>query len=147
MKEAYLESQLVSLVFESHFCKTNLYFSWCRIKHDFLHRFWMPRCDLLVWILVTKLAPSYYLKMDHLLAETSRYRELCSWKRNLKSQNLKSEWRKLEKREITLPINDAAYEPNTAKWTWTCPAFVTSRFLICKHLNQDCPISSTSILS
>ncbi|KIJ94362.1 hypothetical protein K443DRAFT_110539, partial [Laccaria amethystina LaAM-08-1] len=50
-------------------------------------------------------------------------------------KGFKSEWRKLEKKEITLPINDA-YRPNTTKWTCTCPAFVHYRFLICKHLIQ-----------
>ncbi|TFK57940.1 hypothetical protein BDN72DRAFT_736461, partial [Pluteus cervinus] len=59
-----------------------------------------------------------------------RYRELCSWRKEFKK-----EWRKLEKREITLPVNDA-YRPDPAKWICTCPAFVTSRFLICKHLVQ-----------
>lgn len=63
--------------------------------------------------------------------DTGRYRELSSWRRDFKK-----EWRALEKRQITLPINDA-YRPNTEKWTCTCPAFVVSRFLICKHLIQN----------
>lgn len=91
----------------------------------------MPRCDLLVWILVTKLAPSYYTKLDRLLIQTGRYRELCSWRKEFKR-----DWRKLAKREITMPINDA-YRPDAVKWCCTCPAFVTSRFLICKHLVQS----------
>ncbi|KAJ7210775.1 hypothetical protein GGX14DRAFT_363219, partial [Mycena pura] len=33
---------------------------WRRIKRDFLHHFHKPRLDLLVWILITKLAPKYY---------------------------------------------------------------------------------------
>jgi len=64
--------------------------SWRRIKHDFLHCFHMPRCDLLVWILVTKLAPTYYRKLDQLLKETGRYRELSSWRKEFKKI-----WRKL----------------------------------------------------
>lgn len=91
----------------------------------------MPRCDLLVWILVSKLATTYYTKLGNLLTSTGRdYRELCSWRKEFKRT-----WKKLETREITLPINDA-YRPNTTKWTCTCPFFVTSRFLICKHLIQ-----------
>ncbi|TRM60898.1 hypothetical protein BD626DRAFT_353191, partial [Schizophyllum amplum] len=39
-----------TMIMESH---------WRRIKHDFLHHFRLPRCDLLVWILTTKLAPCY----------------------------------------------------------------------------------------
>ena len=90
----------------------------------------MPRCDLLVWILVTKLAPTYYRKLDRLLTETARYRELSSWRKGFKKI-----WRKLEKTPITLPLNDA-YKPNVEKWICTCPSFVISRFLICKHLIQ-----------
>ena len=90
----------------------------------------MPRCDLLIWILVTKLTPSYYVKLDRLLVQTGQYRELCSWWRDFKK-----EWQILEKRQITLPINDA-YRPKINKWTCTCPAFLKSRFLICKHLIQ-----------
>lgn len=90
----------------------------------------MPRCDLLVWILVTKLAPSYYRKLDRLSKETARYRELSSWRKDFKKI-----WRKLEKKPITIPLNDA-YQPNVEKWICTCPAFAISRFLICKHLIQ-----------
>lgn len=90
----------------------------------------MPRCDLLVWILVTKLAPSYYRKLDRLLKETARYRELSSWRKDFKKV-----WRKLEKKPITIPLNDA-YKPNVEKWICTCPAFAISRFLVCKHLIQ-----------
>jgi len=91
----------------------------------------MPRCDLLVWILVTKLAPFYYTKLDRLLVENGRYRELCSWRKDFKK-----EWRALEKRAVTQPVNDA-YKPDAEKWVCTCPAFVKSRFLVCKHLIQD----------
>ncbi|KAJ7043906.1 hypothetical protein C8F04DRAFT_894863, partial [Mycena alexandri] len=42
-----------TMILESH---------WRRIKHDFLHHFHMPRCDLLAWILIVKLAPTYYRK-------------------------------------------------------------------------------------
>ncbi|KAJ7220474.1 hypothetical protein GGX14DRAFT_674827 [Mycena pura] len=44
-----------TMILESH---------WRCIKHDFLHHFHMPRCDLLAWILIVKLAPSYYRKLD-----------------------------------------------------------------------------------
>ncbi|KAF8209756.1 hypothetical protein K438DRAFT_1571712, partial [Mycena galopus ATCC 62051] len=36
---------------------------WRRIKKDFLHHFHKPRLDLLVWILVVKLAPRYYRRL------------------------------------------------------------------------------------
>lgn len=91
----------------------------------------MLRCDLLAWILVTKLAPTYYRKLNQLLTETARYCELSSWRKDFKKI-----WRKLEKTPITMPVNDA-YRPNVEKWICTCPFFVTSRFLLCKHLIQS----------
>ena len=91
----------------------------------------MPHCDLLVWILITKLAPSYHAKLDCLQVQNGQYRVLCSWRRNFKK-----EWRVLEKRRITPPVNDT-YKPNVEKWICTCPAFATNRFLVCKHLVQE----------
>lgn len=90
----------------------------------------MPRCDLLVWVLVVKLAPYYYRKLHRLLTDTGRYRELSSWRKSFKRT-----WRKLEQTPITLPLNDA-YKPDLKRWVCTCPSFATSRFLVCKHLVQ-----------
>jgi hypothetical protein len=70
------------------------------------------------------------MKLDYLLTSNERYRELCSWRKDFKKT-----WRNLETREITMPLNDA-YRPDAKKWLCTCPFFVTSRFLICKHLVQ-----------
>lgn len=88
-------------------------------------------CDLLAWILITKLAPTYYQKLDRLLKDTGRYCKLSSWHKCFKKT-----WWKLEKTPITLPLNDA-YRPNVEKWICTCPAFIVSRFLLCKHLVQN----------
>ncbi|KAJ6552665.1 hypothetical protein DFH09DRAFT_925044 [Mycena vulgaris] len=110
-----------TMILESH---------WRRIKHDFLHHFHMPRCDLLAWILIVKLAPTYYRKLDRLLTDTGRYRELPSWRKSFKRT-----WRKLEKTPITLPVNPA-YKTDAKKMTCTCPPMPTSRFLVCKHTVQ-----------
>ncbi|KAF7328432.1 hypothetical protein MVEN_02559100 [Mycena venus] len=90
----------------------------------------MPRCDLLAWILITKLAPCYYRKLDRLLTDTGRYRELPSWRRDFKQA-----WRKLEKTPITLPVNPA-YKTDAKKMICTCPSLPISRFLLCKHVVQ-----------
>ena len=105
--------------------------SWRRVKRDFLHHFHKPRLDLLVWILVTKLAPTYYRKLETLLIDTGRYRELSSWRKAFKK-----EWLKSAKTPITTPLNPK-YKPNPVAWVCTCPNFSTSRFLICKHLVQS----------
>ncbi|KAJ7342562.1 hypothetical protein DFH08DRAFT_1012256 [Mycena albidolilacea] len=104
-----------TMILESH---------WRRIKHDFLHHFHMPRCDLLAWILIVKLAPSYYLKLARLLTDTGRYRELPCW-----CMAFKRVWRRLEKTPITLPVNPA-YKTDAKKMVCTCPSLPISRFLL-----------------
>jgi hypothetical protein len=104
--------------------------SWRRIKKDFLHHFHKPRLDLLVWILVVKLAPTYYRKLDQFQDNMGRYRELASWRRQFKRK-----WKELEGTPITAPVNPK-YRPDPRRWVCTCPYFSTSRFLICKHLIQ-----------
>ncbi|KAJ7621731.1 hypothetical protein DFH06DRAFT_1273581 [Mycena polygramma] len=94
-----------TMILESH---------WRRIKHDFLHHFHMPRCDLLAWILITKLAPNYYRKLDRLLTDTGRYRELPCWRKDFKR-----DWKKLARTPITLPVNPA-YQTDTKKMICTC---------------------------
>jgi hypothetical protein len=104
--------------------------SWRHIKKDFLHHFHKPRLDLLVWILVAKLAPTYYRKLDLVASTTGRYRGLPSWRKQFKR-----EWKKLANTPIMMPLNEK-YRPDPQKWVCTCPALVRSRFLICKHLVQ-----------
>ena len=87
--------------------------SWRKIKHDFLHHFHKPRLDLLVWILVKKLAPTYYRKLDQLLHNTGRFRELPSWRKAFKR-----EWKKLARTPIEMPINPK-YRPDSMKWVCT----------------------------
>ncbi|KAJ7029465.1 hypothetical protein C8F04DRAFT_41119 [Mycena alexandri] len=110
-----------TMILESH---------WRRIKHDFLHHFHMPRCDLLAWILIVKLAPTYYRKLERLLTDTGRYRELPSWRKDFKKI-----WRRNEKTPITLPVNPA-YKTDATKGLCTCRSMPTSRFLVCKHYVQ-----------
>ncbi|KAG1878754.1 hypothetical protein C8R48DRAFT_745325 [Suillus tomentosus] len=107
-----------TMIMESH---------WRRIKVDYLYHFAKPRIDLLAWILVTKLALSYSKKLDHLLHDTGRFRELSSWRKSFKS-----EWQRALETPITMPMN-AKYRPDVGKW---------SRFLVCKHLVQDVHIVS-----
>ena len=104
--------------------------SWRHIKHDFLHHFHCPRIDLLIWILITKLAPTYYTKLDWLLRPIGQFRELPSWRKDFKRA-----WKKATKTPITLPLNDQ-YRPDAKRWVCTCRSLAESRFLICKHLVQ-----------
>lgn len=100
------------------------------MKEDYLHHFSLPRVDLLVWVIVTKLAPRYYQKIDVMLNNTGHFRDLPNWRKEFKSA-----WKKAEKTPITMPIN-AKYRPDVKQFVCTCPQFVISRFLVCKHLVQ-----------
>ncbi|EEB88766.1 hypothetical protein MPER_13221 [Moniliophthora perniciosa FA553] len=91
-----------TMILESH---------WRRIKHDFLHHFHMPRLDLLAWVLITKLAPMYYRKLDLILHPIGRFRDGPSWRKQFKR-----EWKKAEKVTITYPINPK-YNPDAHRWS------------------------------
>lgn len=109
--------------------------SWRRIKKDFLYHFARPRVDLLVWVLVDKLAPLYANRVHKLHAGTGRTRDAPTWRHEFKKI-----WKTLESRETAAPDSFAyrKYNPDPIKWVCACPAFRTSRFLICKHLILTC---------
>ena len=100
------------------------------MKEDYLHHFSLPRLDLLAWVLITKLAPTYYRKLDVMLNDIGRFRELPSWRKEFKR-----DWNKALNMPITIPLNER-YRPDVKRFVCTCPQFVVSRFLLCKHLVQ-----------
>nr|GAT51701.1 predicted protein [Mycena chlorophos] len=103
---------------------------WRKLKQEYLHEYHSPRLDLLVWVIVTKLCNPYYDKLVKLTTYLGRNRlsELASWR-----ETFHHEWRKLEKVAISDRVHDT-YRPDVKRWVCSCPAFLTSRFLICKHL-------------
>ncbi|KAH8985839.1 hypothetical protein EDB86DRAFT_2832928 [Lactarius hatsudake] len=103
---------------------------WRRVKEDYLQHFSLPRVDLLAWVLVTKLAPTYYRKLDVVLNNIGRFCELPQWRRDFKF-----EWNKATRTPITMPLNEK-YKPDVNRFVCTCPQFIISRFLLCKHLVQ-----------
>jgi hypothetical protein len=106
--------------------------SWRRIKEDFLGHFHKPRLDILVWILVTKLAPMYTPKLDA-LTSNGRHRNLASWRKPMKA-----EFRRCARAVLGSDPEDSMYITDPHRWTCSCPHFPTSRFLVCKHLVQAC---------
>lgn len=100
------------------------------MKGDYLYHFSLPRLDLLAWVLITKLAPTYYRKLEVMLNDTGRFRELPKWRKDFKIH-----WQKAMRTAITMPLNER-YRPDAKRFVCTCPQFVISRFLICKHLVQ-----------
>ena len=54
------------------------------MKEDFLHHFSLPCLDPLVWVLVMKLVPMYYRKLDGMLNDKGRFCELPKWRKDFK---------------------------------------------------------------
>ena len=63
-----------------------------------------------------------------MLNDIGRFRELPRWRRDFKS-----EWKKAMRTPIIMPLNKK-YQPDIKHFICTCPHFVVSRFLLCKHL-------------
>ncbi|KAF7290614.1 SWIM-type domain-containing protein [Mycena indigotica] len=105
---------------------------WRKLKQDYLHEYHSPRLDLLVWIILTKLCKTYTTKLTKFLTPSCRTRmsELSSWR-----DTFRKTWRSLEKRDISDRVHDT-YRPDVTRWVCSCPAFLVSRFLLCKHLVQ-----------
>ena len=84
--------------------------SWRHVKEDYLHHFSLPHVNLLVWIMITKLAPRYYQKIDVILNNTGCFQELPSWRHNFKAA-----WKKAMKTPITMPLNERYHQQNPSE--------------------------------
>ena len=107
-----------TMILESH---------WRKVKHDYLHRFNRPRIDIVTWVLLSSVIPDALTRMQVLLERDHR-KGRASWRKHFKQ-----EWKKLSSRAEDMVANDR-YHTDPAKWTCSCPYFLTSRFLICKHI-------------
>ena len=101
------------------------------MKTSYLEHFHKPRLDLLVYTLVQKLAPLYYSKLELTNNMVGCYRELAPWRKEFKAA-----WKRDLERDQNVDLHDK-YRPDPQCWVCTCPHFVVSRFLICKHLVQS----------
>jgi len=109
-----------TMIIESH---------WRKIKHDYLHRFNRPRIDLVIWVLVSRSIPEGLTRMQSLLQGDHR-KATASWRKGFKK-----EWKKKTERLDSLePDRIQYYHTDPVRWTCGCPYFLTSRFLICKHI-------------
>jgi len=93
---------------------------WRTIKRDFLYKFFRPRMDLVVYILMEKVVAHQERKLQQIYSGVERPEWIKSFK---------SEWKKLSGQ----PINHT-YITNLDQWICGCPYYLTSRFNICKHL-------------
>jgi hypothetical protein len=133
---------------------------WRVIKHQDLAMFSRPRLDLVIHIVIKWLIPRVQYNLTDLLGNSreGHGRFLREWQKDLRKQ-----WRDMSKpdpiryieRSLTvlkLPANThdrterlaqirqeagqprGNYHINLNLWTCSCPAFLVSRFLLCKHL-------------
>ncbi|KAL0578321.1 hypothetical protein V5O48_003668 [Marasmius crinis-equi] len=111
-----------TMILESH---------WKHIKHDYLGHFSNPQIDFLIWMVVVKAGAAYLNSFENIMIDDGRWTHRASWRKDFKR-----EWQQCRKAEIPQPIN-SKYRPDSCHWVCTCPAFVLSRFLLCKHLVQS----------
>ena len=102
-----------TMIVESH---------WRHIKHDYLYKFHRPRVDHLCFILVKKVINQQLYRIR--LLQQGRYS--VPWRKEFKK-----EWKQHEKKTIQ---TYGKYLTDPAKWICSCPAYVKSRFFLCKHL-------------
>ena len=67
-----------------------------------------------------------------MLNDIGRFRELPNWRKDFKA-----DWKKAMKKSVQEVPMKEKYRPDTDRFVCTCPQFVVSRFLICKHLVQS----------
>jgi len=79
---------------------------------------------------MTKLMPSYAHTLGERVGYTGRHRNRASWRKEFKK-----DWMKCKFTAIADP-DDPKYATDPNRWVCACPAFIRSRFLICKHLVQ-----------
>jgi len=71
------------------------------VKEDYLHHFSLPCLDLLAWVLVMKLTPTYLCKLKVMLTDIGRFCELAKWRRDFKA-----EWMKAIRMPITMLMKE-----------------------------------------
>jgi hypothetical protein len=108
---------------------------WKQLKHGFLHNQLRPQLDQLVWILVTKVTPSYLahaqvLDDGHWIGRSKALSPFC--------KQFKALWKALS----VLPISvdaDKKYITRINKWTCMCESLKFHSCHLCKHLVQGVP--------
>lgn len=107
---------------------------WKQLKHDWLHHLLRPRLDHLVWIICSKVVPSYVQRMKKIenAFRSSRGHEATNFQ-----ARFKADWKRLRK----LPVH-RQYRTDVARWICDCGAQKYSAYLLCKHLVKAVPLPS-----
>lgn len=102
---------------------------WCQLKHNYLHNVAWPWLDHLVWILIYKVAPSYYVRIN-ILNDT--YHMGCSKPLTTYQQAFKKSCNTLSKQSL----GTQQYTTNVNTWTCNCGSQMYHCHHLCKHLVQ-----------
>lgn len=133
---------------------------WKVIKHHDLAMFNRPRLDLVIHVLINRLLPRVRLTLANLLGTRRQARAASpnDWQndfralwldmskpdeqRNIErqleilksSKKTKCRTEKLAELEADAERPNGTYYTDIKKWTCSCPSYLISRFLLCKHL-------------
>lgn len=134
---------------------------WNKLKHSILTDFNSPRLDLVIHLIITLVIPDVRSRIDFLLDQRreGRPKSLAPWQRDFKHEFenlLKPDADRRKEKEAAIMAKTrkpAAWrqqqiewireqesaEPGTygtslEDWTCSCPSYLVSRFLLCKHL-------------
>ncbi|KIO17044.1 hypothetical protein M407DRAFT_85350, partial [Tulasnella calospora MUT 4182] len=137
---------------------------WRLFKHDVLGSFSRPGLDLVTYLIFTEVLPSIKRKLDHVLGRqrVGGPHVLAPWAKEAKSvwmdKSQLDSIRRAKKEKKLLSANpktsaakkrqekqlewlreeaeqsQGQYRTALLNWTCSCPSFLLSRFLFCKHL-------------
>ncbi|KAF8197642.1 hypothetical protein K438DRAFT_1967191 [Mycena galopus ATCC 62051] len=136
---------------------------WRNIKHRDLAEFNRPRLDLVTHIVVTNVLPRVKRRLEYIRGERRMGRggEVAGWQKDFRSawkdysctdehrlvakeltmlKTSKSTKHRAERLEQIAAEGDrepGSYYTHLEKWVCSCPAFLISRFLLCKHLVRE----------
>ncbi len=94
---------------------------WKVIKRNYLPRFFRPRLDLVIFIIIIRLIPHNEIMYN----KYQKGREKVAQRKDFKKH-----WKNLATKEIS----EELYYTNTDQWICSCLAFLKDRFFLYKHL-------------
>ena len=97
---------------------------WRVLKYKYKYNYNRPQLDRLTNIFVEQLVPDFDLMLTHYNIS----QHFPSW-----WQAFKKDWDKAMSADIMPNINER-YQVDLDNWVCSCPAYVNSRYLLCKHL-------------
>ena len=102
---------------------------WRQLKHNYLHNCVRPRLDQLIWILIYKVTPEYFARMEGLndSHRLGRSKPLTAYQRRFKVS-----WKKMQ----TTATSGKVYKTDVATWTCNCGRQKYQCNHLCKHLVQ-----------